>query len=189
MVVGCVGTGYVLRVERPVQRRLCPIFVRDVGSPDIHEYFRGLTGSQRTPGNGVSQTTENITCWTTGPALTGRLMSPIVTVVSPLKSDRIFPAELSLSKEMFIYMNACSCNRSAMLLRSTSTLCTSKSLIHKVSTSASWCGIMTLEGLMWGKDMGSSINWTALLLSRAWIVFILNRTVAAQNNLFCWRLD
>ena len=42
-------TGYVLRVELPVQRRLCPIFVRDVGSPDIHERFRGLTGSQRTP--------------------------------------------------------------------------------------------------------------------------------------------
>ena len=50
MVVGCVGTGYVLRVKLPVQRRLCPIFVRDVGSPDIHECFRGLTGSQRTPG-------------------------------------------------------------------------------------------------------------------------------------------
>ena len=50
MVVGCVGTGYVLRVELLVQRRLCPIFVRDVGSPDIHECFRGLTGSQRTPG-------------------------------------------------------------------------------------------------------------------------------------------
>ena len=49
MVVGCVGTGYVLRVELPVQRRLCPIFVRDVGSPDNHECFRGLTGSQRTP--------------------------------------------------------------------------------------------------------------------------------------------
>ena len=50
MVVGCVGTGYVLRVELLVQRRLCPIFVRDVGSPDIQEYFRGLTGSQQTPG-------------------------------------------------------------------------------------------------------------------------------------------
>ena len=48
-------TGYVLRVELPVQRRLCPIFVRDVGSPGIHEHFRGLTGSQRTPGIGVSQ--------------------------------------------------------------------------------------------------------------------------------------
>ena len=49
MVVGYVGTGYVLRVELPVQRRLCPIFVRDVGSPGIHKRFRGLTGSQRTP--------------------------------------------------------------------------------------------------------------------------------------------
>ena len=37
-------------VELPVQRRLCPIFVRDVGSPDIHEIFRRLTGSQQTPG-------------------------------------------------------------------------------------------------------------------------------------------
>ena len=42
-------TGYVLRVELPVQRRLRPIFVRDVGSPGIHERFRGLTGSQWTP--------------------------------------------------------------------------------------------------------------------------------------------
>ena len=50
MVVGCVGTGYVLRVELPVQRRLNLIFVRDVRSPDIHECFRGLTGSQLTPG-------------------------------------------------------------------------------------------------------------------------------------------
>ena len=50
MVVGCVGTGYVLRVELLVQMRLCTIFVRDVGSPDIHECFRGLTGSQWTPG-------------------------------------------------------------------------------------------------------------------------------------------
>ena len=42
-------------VELPVQRRLCPIFVRDIGSPDIHECFRRLTGSQRTPENGASQ--------------------------------------------------------------------------------------------------------------------------------------
>ena len=49
MVVGCVGTGYVLRVELPVQRRLYPIFVRDVGSLDIHECFHRLTSSQRTP--------------------------------------------------------------------------------------------------------------------------------------------
>ena len=45
-----VGTCVVLRVELPVQRRLCPIFVRNVRSPDIHECFCELTGSQRTPG-------------------------------------------------------------------------------------------------------------------------------------------
>ena len=51
-----VGTGYIpviyklcILVELPVQRRLYLIFVREVGSPDIHECFRGLTGSQRTP--------------------------------------------------------------------------------------------------------------------------------------------
>ena len=46
------GTGVVLWVELLVQRRLCPIFVRDVGSPDIHECFHRLTSSQRTPGMG-----------------------------------------------------------------------------------------------------------------------------------------
>ena len=47
-----IGTGYiqVMYLGRPVQRRLGPIFVRNVGSLDIHECFRGLTGSQRTPG-------------------------------------------------------------------------------------------------------------------------------------------
>ena len=49
------GTGVVRWVELPVQRRLCPIFMRDVGSLDIHECFRGLTGSQRTLGFGASQ--------------------------------------------------------------------------------------------------------------------------------------
>ena len=45
-----VDVGHVCSwVELPVQRRLCPIFVREVGSPDLHECFRGLTGSQRTP--------------------------------------------------------------------------------------------------------------------------------------------
>ena len=33
-----VGTGYVLWVELIVQRRLCPMFVSQVGLPDIHEY-------------------------------------------------------------------------------------------------------------------------------------------------------
>ena len=36
-----VGTGYVLWVELPVQRRLCPIFVSGVELPCIHEYFAG----------------------------------------------------------------------------------------------------------------------------------------------------
>ena len=36
-----VGAGVVLRVELPVQMRLCSILVRNVGSPDIHECFRG----------------------------------------------------------------------------------------------------------------------------------------------------
>ena len=36
-----VGTGYVLWVELPVQRRLCPIFVSSVGLPNIHKYSAG----------------------------------------------------------------------------------------------------------------------------------------------------
>ena len=32
---------FCIRVELPVQRRLCPIFVKNVRSPDIHEYFAG----------------------------------------------------------------------------------------------------------------------------------------------------
>ena len=51
--IALFGTGicrFCIWVELPVQRRLCPIFVRNVGSPDIHECFRGLTDSQRTPG-------------------------------------------------------------------------------------------------------------------------------------------
>ena len=136
-----------------------------------------------------SSITENITYWTTSLALTGRVMSPIVTVVAPLKPDMIMLAELSLSKEMFICLNEGSCNRSITLTGSTNTLCTSKSLIHKVSTSASWCGTMTLDRLMGGKDMGSSIGWTALLLFGVWIVFIRARMVAAHNMLLFWRLD
>ena len=56
--IALFGTGicwFCIWVELLVQRRLCPIFVRNVESPDIHECFRGLTGSQRTPGFGVSQ--------------------------------------------------------------------------------------------------------------------------------------
>ena len=56
--IALFGTGicrFCIWVELPVQRRLCPIFVRNVESPDIHECFCGLTGSQRTPGLGASQ--------------------------------------------------------------------------------------------------------------------------------------
>ena len=45
---------FCIWVGLPVQRRLYPIFVRNVGSPNIHECFYGLTGSQRTPGFGAS---------------------------------------------------------------------------------------------------------------------------------------
>ena len=43
-----------------------------------------------------SSTIENKTSWTIDLALIGRAMSPMVTVVAPLKPDRILPAELSL---------------------------------------------------------------------------------------------
>ena len=46
---------FCIWVKLPVQRRLCLIFVRNVGSPDIHECFRKLTGSQRAPEFGASQ--------------------------------------------------------------------------------------------------------------------------------------
>ena len=81
--------------------------------------------------------TENKTCWTNGPALKGKEMSPIVAGVAPLKPDRILPAELRLLKGMFICLKADSCSKSAALLRSISTLCTSNLLMNKVSTSAS----------------------------------------------------
>ena len=32
---------FCIWVELPVQRRLSPIFVKNVGSPDIHEYSAG----------------------------------------------------------------------------------------------------------------------------------------------------
>ena len=128
-----------------------------------------------------SSTTENKTYWTIGLALTRRAMSPIVTAVAPLKLDRILPIELSLLKEMFICLKTGSCNRLAVLPRLTSIMCTSKLLIHKVSMSASWCGVMTLDGLIGGKDVGPSIGWIALLLSRTWMVFTWAWIVAACN--------
>ena len=39
-----VGTGlcrFCIWVELPVQRRLCPIFMKNVGSLDIHKYSAG----------------------------------------------------------------------------------------------------------------------------------------------------
>ena len=46
--IGLFGTGGSW-VELHIQRRLCPIFVKEIGSPDIHKCFHRLTGSQRTP--------------------------------------------------------------------------------------------------------------------------------------------
>ena len=116
-------------------------------------------------------------------------MLHIVTVVALLNPNRILPTEFILSKEMFICLKASSCNKSVAVPRSTNTLCTSKSLIHRVSTSASWCEVMTLEGLTGGKDIGLSIDWIALLLFGTWIVFTRAQVVAACNSLLFWLLD
>ena len=81
--------------------------------------------------------TENNTCRVTGLAYTGNVMSPNVVVVAPLKPKIIRPAEFNIREECFIWLKASSCNMSAALPRSTSTLCISKPLIQRVSTSAS----------------------------------------------------
>ena len=57
--IGLFGTGicrYCIWVELPVQRRLCPIFVKSVGSPDIHEYSVGLRVVNGPPGLGRHNT-------------------------------------------------------------------------------------------------------------------------------------
>ena len=113
----------------------------------------------------------------------------MVSVVAPLNPDKILPAELSLSSGTFICLKAGSYSRSAALLGSTSTLCTSKLLMHKVSTSASWCGVMTLDGLMGGKDIGPSIGCIALLLSEVLMVFTRVCTVASCSSFLLCRLD
>ena len=118
----------------------------------------------------------------TDPTLTGRVISPMVIMVAPLNPNKILPAELSLSSGIFIYLKVGSCNKSVLLPGSTSSLCTSKLLMHKVSTSASWCGVMTLDGLMGGKDMGPSTSYIALLLSGVLMVFTRVRTVAARSS-------
>ena len=56
--IALFGTGicrFCIWVELPVQRRLCPNFVRNVRVTRHSRVFRGLTGSQRTPGFGASQ--------------------------------------------------------------------------------------------------------------------------------------
>ena len=46
-ILDCLGQDmevldrYYIWVELPIQRRLWPIFVKNVGSPDIHEYSAG----------------------------------------------------------------------------------------------------------------------------------------------------
>ena len=40
-VILIVWDSFCIWVELPVQRRICPIFVSDVGLPDIHEYSAG----------------------------------------------------------------------------------------------------------------------------------------------------
>ena len=81
--------------------------------------------------------TENKTCWVTGPACTRSVMSPSVVFVVSLKPERTRPIKFNICEERFIWLKAGSCNKSVALLGSTSTLCTSKLLIQRVSTSAS----------------------------------------------------
>ena len=81
--------------------------------------------------------TENKTCWVTGPACAGSVMSLRVVVVALLKLESIRSAEFNIPKESFIWLKAGSYNKFAALPGSTSTLCTSKPLIHRASTSAS----------------------------------------------------
>ena len=119
----------------------------------------------------------------------GSVISSTVSVVAPLNLDIILEAEMSLSSGTCICLKARSCNRSAALLGSMSTLCTSKLLIHKVRTSASWCGVITLDGLKGGKDMGPSIGCIASLLSKVLMVFIRARIVAARGKFFLRQLD
>ena len=64
-------------------------------------------------------------------------MSPSIMVVTLLKPERIRPIEFSIPVESFIWLKAGSCNKYAALLGSTNTMCTSKPLIHRVSTIAS----------------------------------------------------
>ena len=64
-------------------------------------------------------------------------MSPSVVVVALLKPERTRSVELNIPVESFICLKAGSYNKSIELPGSTNTPCTSKPLIHRVSTSAS----------------------------------------------------
>ena len=58
IILDCLGqVSYrcCIWVELPVQRRLCPIFVKNVGLLDIHEYSVGLRVVNGPPGFGASQ--------------------------------------------------------------------------------------------------------------------------------------
>ena len=120
----------------------------------------------------------------TGPALMGRAISPTVSLFAPLNSDKILPTELNLLSGTCIYLKAGSCNKATALLGSTSTLCTSKLLMHKLRTSASWCGVITLDELMGGNDMGPSTCCIASLLFGVLMIFTLARIVAARSSFF-----
>ena len=80
---------------------------------------------------------ENKTDWVIGLACARAMMSPSIVVVVSLKPERICPAEFNIPKENFIWLKAGSCNKSTSLSGSTSTLCTSKPIIHRVSPNAS----------------------------------------------------
>ena len=54
--IGLFGTGlcrFCIWVELPVQRRLCSIFVKNVGSPNIHQYFASWRVVNGPPGFGA----------------------------------------------------------------------------------------------------------------------------------------
>ena len=84
-----------------------------------------------------SSMTKNKTCSVIGLAFTGSTISSRVKVVALLKPDSKHATEFSVSIESFICLKAGNCNKSVALPGSTKTLCTSKSLIQRVSTKAS----------------------------------------------------
>ena len=110
-------------------------------------------------------------------------------VVATLKQKRIRLAEFTTSKESFICLNASSCNKPVAMLGSINTICTSKLLIQRVSTSASWWGIITLFGLTGGKDMVPSIGLVSSCLLSVLTTFTWALTVAALKSFFYWRFD